>query len=121
MHEFVWNQFEFIECLGVLPEVDEYDAHTFTVERDGLRLELTVSQYDGDVYLDLRREGVETPVFFMRLIGCEGARCVRDKGGDFLEFAPAKCFGTRYDARSPAPFGFRVSVSPHIKIEPFSE
>jgi hypothetical protein len=102
--------------------VEEYDdCHTFTVERDGLRLELIVSQYDGDVYLNLYREGIETPIFSMRLIGCAGARYVRDKGGDFLEFAPAKCFGSRYDGHSPAPFGFRVSVNPHIRIEPFSE
>jgi hypothetical protein len=122
MCEFVWNKYDFIECLGVLPEVDEdEDGHAFKVERDGMRLELTVFRYAGDVYLSLYREGVETPVFFMRLIWCEGARYVRDKGGDFIEFAPAKSFGSRYDGRSPAPFGFRVSVNPHIKIEPFSE
>jgi len=122
MPEFVWNEYEFIECLGVLPEVSEYDdSRTFKVERDGLRLELNVSQYDGDIILDLFREGVEPHVFFMRLMGCEGARYVRDKGGDFIEFAPAKSFGSRYDGRTPAPFGFRVSVNPHIKIEPFSE
>ncbi|HVF43797.1 MAG TPA: hypothetical protein VM936_12330 [Pyrinomonadaceae bacterium] len=123
MREFVWNRYEFIECLGVLPEVDEEfgTCHTFRVERDGLRLELSVSQYDGDVYLSLYREGVGPPVFTMGLIACEGARYVRDKLGDFLEFAPAKCFGRRYDGERPAPFGFRVSVDPHIRVEPFSE
>jgi hypothetical protein len=120
--EFVWNEYEFVECLGVVPEVSEHDAsHTFKVERDGLRLELNVSQYDGDVYLSLHREGIETPVFSMRLIDCDGARYVRDKRGDFLEFAPAKSFGSRYDGRSPAPFGFRVYAEPHIKVEVFSE
>lgn len=122
MPEFVWNEYEFIECLGVMPEVDEYSvSHTFKVERDGLRLELNVSQYDGDVYLYLYREGVGPPVFKMWLVDCEGVRYVRDKGGDFLEFAPAKSFGSRYDERSPASFGFRVSVDPHIRVEPFSE
>ena|SRR5215212_1586746 len=122
MPEFVWNEYEFIECLGVLPEVSEYDdSRTFKVERDGLRLELSVSQYDGDIFLNIFREGVEPHVFFMRLTGCGGARYVRDKGGDFIEFAPAKSFGSRYDGRTPAPFGFRVSVNPHITIEPFSE
>lgn len=121
MPQFVWNEYEFVECLGVVPEVDEYDTHTFKVERDGLRLELNVSQYDGDVFLHIFREGVETPVFMMRLIDCAGARYVREKRGDFLEFAPAKSFGGRYDGRSPIPFGFRVAVDPHIRVEVFSE
>jgi hypothetical protein len=65
----VWNQYEFIECLGVVPEVnEEYETHhLFKVEKDGLRLELGVFQYAGDVYLDLYREGVEQSVFSMRL------------------------------------------------------
>ncbi len=116
----VWNQYEFVECLGVLPEVEEYETcHSFRVERDGLRLSLTVFQYDGDVYLDLYREGVEPPVFSMRLLDCDGARYVSDKGGEHLEFAPAKSFGKRYDGVSPIPFGVRVSANPHIRIELF--
>jgi len=122
MAGFVWNEYEFVECLGVLPEVSEHDvSHTFRVERDGLRLELNVSQYDGDVFLHIFREGIETPVFALRLIDCAGARYVKEKHGDFLEFAPAKSFGSRYDGRSPIPFGFRVSVHPHISVEMFSE
>lgn len=122
MTEFVWNQYEFIECLGVLPEVDEEDdsGHTFKVERDGLVLNLTVFDYAGDVYVDLHREGVETPVFSMRLLDCKGARYVNDRHGDFIEFAPANSFFGRHDGEASFPFGFRVSVNPHIRIEPFS-
>ena len=122
MPEFVWNQYEFIECLGVLPEVDEEfgTCHTFKVERDGLRLELSVSEYDGDVYVSLYREGVGPPVFSMRLLGCDGARYVSDRRGEFIEFAPANSFFGRYDGETVAPYGFRVSVNPHITIEPFA-
>ncbi len=116
----VWNEYEFVECLGVLPEVEEYEtSHFFRVEKDGLRLLLSVFQYDGDVYLDLYREGIEPPLFSMRLIGCEGARYVNEKGGEWLEFAPAKSFGSRYDGVSLLPFGVRVAVNPHIRIELF--
>ncbi len=69
-----WNQYEFTECLEVLPEVGEYENHhTFRVEKDDLRLELTVFQYAGDVYLDLYREGAESSIFQMRLLDCPGA------------------------------------------------
>ena len=118
----VWNHYEFIECLGVLPiAVEEYETrHSFNVEKDGVRLELTVFQYAGDVYLDLYREGIEPSIFAMRLLGCEGARYVKDKNGrECLEFAPAKSFGSRYDGESPIPFGVRVFVNPHIRIELF--
>ena len=117
----VWNQYEFIECLGVLPEVDKYESsHVFRVEKDGLSLLLTVFDYAGDVYVNLFREGVETPVFSMRLLDCKGARYVRDKRGDFIEFAPANSFFGRHDGEASFPFGFRVTVNPHIRIEPFS-
>jgi hypothetical protein len=120
MPEFVWNQYEFIECLGVLPAVEEYETHhSFEVEKDGLRLHLSVFQYGGDVYIDLYREGVEAAVFSVRLLESEGARYVSGKGGEFLEFAPAKSFGTRYDGASAIPFGVRVAVNPHIRVELF--
>jgi len=117
----IWNQYEFIECLGVVPEVEEYEtAHHFKVSKDGLHLEMSVFQYDGDVYLDLYREGIEPSIFKMRLLDCAGARYVSDRNGrEVLEFAPAKSFGSRYDGVSPLQFGVRVAVTPHIVIELF--
>jgi hypothetical protein len=116
-----WNQYEFTECLEVLPEVGEDENHhTFRVEKDGLRLELTVFQYAGDVYIDLYQDGVEPSVFHMRLLNCPGAKYVRGKGGyECLEFAPAKSFGGRYDGESPIPYGVRVAVNPHIRVDLF--
>jgi hypothetical protein len=116
----VWNEYEFIECLEVIPERDEeYETnHVFRVAKDGLKLILTIYQYSGDVYLDLLRDEVDEPVFQMRLIGCPGARYVSTKAGnEYLEFAPSKSFGNRYDGKSPIPIGVRIAVNPHIKIE----
>ncbi|HEY9402311.1 MAG TPA: hypothetical protein VIQ24_06435 [Pyrinomonadaceae bacterium] len=121
MPMLVWNQYEFIECLGVVPEVEEYEtAHYFKVTKDGLRLELSIFQYAGDVYLDMYCEGIETSIFKMRLLDCAGARYVSDRNGrEVLEFAPAKSFGSRYDGASPLPYGIRVGVTPHVMIELF--
>jgi hypothetical protein len=118
----IWNQYEFIECLEVLPAVDEeYETnHVFRVEKDGLILILTIYQYSGDVYFDLKRDGIEEPVFRMRLIDCPGARYLSTKDGkEYLEFAPSKSFGGRYDGESPIPMGVRIAVNPHIQIELF--
>ena len=116
-----WNQYEFIECLAVLPEVEEYETcHTFKVEKDGLKLVLTIYQYDGDVDFDLFRDGIEESVFKMRLMDCPGARYISTKQGkEYLEFATSKSFGMRYDGESPIPIGVRLSVNPHISIELF--
>jgi hypothetical protein len=117
----VWNQYEFIECLGVLPVVGEHEiSHSFEIEKDGLKLELTLYQYDGDVYVDLYREGIEVSIFSARLIDCPGARYVKyANGSEYLEFAAAKSFGSRYDDESAILMGIRLAVHPHIRIEIF--
>ena len=116
----VWNEYDFVECLGVLPEVGDYEtSHFYKVEKEELRLELKVKQYDGDIYIELFREGVEASVFYMRMLDCPGARYVKDRGRDYLELAATKSFGNRYDGESVIPFGVRLSINPHIRIELF--
>ncbi len=116
-----WNQYKFIECLEVIPQVEEYEtSHSFSVAKHGVRLNLTIFQYAGDVYIDLYQEGIKTAIFSMRLLDCPGARYVAQKNGaEYLEFAPARSFGGRYDGESPIPYGVRVAVNPHIQIELF--
>jgi hypothetical protein len=117
----VWNEYEFVECLGVLPKVGDWEtSHFYKVEKDGLRLELTVEQDDGDIHIELFREGVETAIFHMRIWDCPGARYVKDRGADYLEMAATKSFGqNRYDGESVIQLGVRLSVTPHIRIELF--
>ncbi len=117
----VWDQYEFIECLGVLPEVEEYEtSHSFTIEKDDLRLEITIFQDAGDLYVDLYRNGIEASVFKARVTNCPGARRVKNiNNPDYLEFAAAKVFGSRYDGESVIPMGVRIWIEPHIRIEMF--
>ena len=117
----VWDEADFISCLETVPEVDDYaTSHRFTVAQDGVTLEITIWQYDGDVSIKLTRVGAKTPLFEVTLIDCAGARLVRDAAGERLEFAPAKAFGSRYDGQSPPPFGVSVAVKPSIAIRLFS-
>ena len=117
----VWNEYDFVECLGVLPKLGEYEtSHFYKVEKDELRLELTVEQYDGDIFIELFRGNIEHSVFHMRMLDCPGARYVKNKSGaEYLELAAAKSFGNRYDGESVIEFGVRISVNPHIRIELF--
>ena len=115
---FNWDVADFISCLEVVPKVEEYDiSHSFIVEKHGMRLLLKVRQYDSDVYFSLYRDGIALPVFDMKLTECQGARYINDKRGEYLEFAPSKCFGTRYDGYAVIPYGVRLCVKPSISIE----
>jgi hypothetical protein len=121
MPEFVWNQYDLIECLAVLPEEEEYGIGChFTVWRDGIRLLLSIYQYDAEIWLSLYRGESKESLFTIRMIDCSGMRFVKNpKGNDYLEFAVAKVFGGRYDGESPIPMGLRLTVDPDFKIELF--
>ena len=118
----VWSDADVAACLEVLPDYDEDgDCYTYVVASDGLRLELHISPFAEDVALTLYRDGVGAPVFSVRLVDCEAVRHVTERTGEYLEFAPAKCFGGRYDDSVTMPFGFRLAVKPSIQISLFSK
>lgn len=115
-----WDPTDFLCCLGVLPREREHGiSHSYSIEKHGMRLELEVWQYDGDIHLTLWRDGVDAPVVALRLVGCDAARRVHDKLGDHLEFAAGALFGGRYDGESVIPYGIRVRVEPSIGVEFF--
>ncbi len=115
-----WNEMDFLTCLEILPVTDEYETcSTHIVKRDGIRLEPTVFQYGRDVYISIYRGESSHPLFDMKLLDCSGVRYVNDERGEYLEFAPAKCFGTRYDGESPIPYGVRVATRPDISVRLF--
>lgn len=121
-----WNKYEFIECLGVLPEVGEDELNfSFSVKKDGLRLELTIFPYSadvesaGDVYIALYHDGIEEPVFFTLIKQSPGARYIKHTNGwECLEVA-ASCRNVYFEEEWIIPVGARVKVNPHISVELF--
>ncbi|MER2494900.1 Ypar14, superfamily integron cassette [Vibrio neptunius] len=113
----VWDEIDVLTVLEVVPE-QEVDGiwHKYTVEKGGIQLSITVYQYDGDVRFELINCHNQSTLFSMGLIDCEGVIRRMDSTGEYLEFAPAKSFGSRYDGISPIPYGVRVSVNPNINI-----
>ncbi len=54
MPELKWREYDFVECLGILPERDEFfESHFFRMEKDDLVLEVTVWQYESVVAISL--------------------------------------------------------------------
>lgn len=121
MPNFVWNETDFIECLSVFPTVEERGiAHHFVVYRNGLRLLLSVYQYDAEVWISLFRGESNRSLFTFSLKDSPGARLVRNRNcQDYLEFAAGDVFGGRYDGEAIIPMGIRLSVDPDFNIQLF--
>jgi hypothetical protein len=116
-----WNEFEFIECLGVLPEVgDDGVHHSFCVDKDGMSLIVTVFQYDADVYIDIHKDGIEPPIFSTQIKASTGARYIKyPNGTEFLEIAAPCKYNSDHEDNWIVPMGARISVNPHISVEMF--
>ena len=113
----IWNEIDVLTCLEVEPEIEADGIwHKYSVSKHGIRLELTIYQYDGDIYFDLYRDGIKKRIFSMKLIDCPGLRYVKDKKSEYLEFANSQAFGSRYNGDSPIPYGVRLCVKPTITI-----
>ena len=103
-----WNKHELIEFFGVLPEEDDDNTYlSFTVAKDGLRLEVTFFQFVFDVYISIFREGVEGSLFSTKIEASRGVKYIKHANGwECLEIA------------SPLlPRAVLVKVNPHISIE----
>ncbi len=115
-----WDEIDVMTVLEVMPETETHGiSHRFVVQKDGLKLEITIFQYDGDVRLLLFRDGIELPILHMTLMDCPGIRRVKDTQKEYLEFAAASPFGHRHDNESHIAVGVRVAVKPYINIHLF--
>ncbi|HEX8557648.1 MAG TPA: hypothetical protein VF668_06080 [Pyrinomonadaceae bacterium] len=121
-----WDEHELIEFFGVLPEVHEDSGgHTFRVERDGLRLEVTLfpdtheALRAGEAYIDIFQAGRDEPVFSTRIKECPGCKRIKyPNGWECLEVAaPAR--GIFMEEQWIVPMGARIRVNPHISVELF--
>jgi hypothetical protein len=120
MSQLVWNETDFLGYLEVEPSIGEYEEeYRYVVSQLPLRLELSVFHYAGDIYISLFCTPHERAIVDVVIRRCPGARVVSDKRGNFIEFAAANCFMSRYDGESAIPYGVRLFVKPHIRVELF--
>ena len=123
MPELVWNETDFLEYFEVEPSIGDYEEeYHYVVLRLPLRLELAVYPYTGDIYISVFCTSFEKAIIDIVMQNCPGARMVKDQRGNFVEFAAANCFSSRYrryDGESVIPYGVRLMVNPHIRVELF--
>lgn len=108
-----FEEHELIEFFGVATALDEDScSYTFTLSRDGLRLECAVFPLDGSVHTAIYRDGLSFPVVSSRLTGCTRARVV--------ELAPGlRCLEIgRQEQTSPTlASGIRLIVDSQFRLE----
>jgi hypothetical protein len=119
-HMNLWNQYELIEFFGVLPEEDEDHTYLcFSVEKDGIRLEVSFFHYTFDVYIQIYRKGVDDPVFKSSIENSLGMKYMKHANGwECLEIA-APYRNESMEEEWIIPIGARLKVSPHISVEMF--
>lgn len=104
-----WDETDFIECLEVIPEVIEDAAggpfHIFTVNRNGIELEITVFSFEEDIRFRICREKEKHALFEYQIMGCKFVRFEKNKHGEeYLSFVNKNNLETT------------VSVNPDIQV-----
>ncbi len=127
MPQLNWNETDFLECLEVEPDISDYAvSHSYEVNKNGLRLLITVWQYESAVQLTLSRDATEANLFSFAAYVRGEVRYVNDKRGTYLEItdsivAPSRFsymeFGDVFD-RERFPYGVTVEigVKPDIRV-----
>jgi hypothetical protein len=113
-----WNKYELVEFFGVIPEEDEEQTYlSFSVEKNGLRLNVTFYHYACDVYINIAQDGFNAPVFSTTIKDSAGAKYIRESSGyECLEISDAD-EQAGVGRERIAPMTVRLVVNPTVGIE----
>lgn len=114
-----WDSTDLLECLEVEPSVDKDGVeHTYEVVKNGLKLLISVFQFDGDVYFSLMRENEEkSTLITLKINQCPEIFFKKFGKDECLEFLPGRQDLESIDKASSITKGIRVRIHPDIKLE----
>lgn len=114
-----WDSTDLLECLEVEPSVDKDGVeHAYEVVRNGLKLLISIFQYDGDVYFSLMRENEEhSSLIAFKINQCPEIIFRKFGKDEYLEFLPGRQDLESFDKASSITQGVRVRIQPDIKLE----
>ena len=77
MPELVWNPVDFLDALEAIPTEGEYGTYfIYELERQELRLKLSVHPLEGDVSIQFFLGQQAQPVMIFSLLSCPSARVI---------------------------------------------
>jgi len=87
MPELVWNEYEVIECLGVLPETEEFfTSHYFKLIKNELVLAMTIWQIESCVAISISKETDSKPFVTIYILVRDKISFVNEKKSSYLVF-----------------------------------
>ena len=135
MAELKWNEYDFIECLGVLPEKEEFfTSHYFRLVKDELLLQMTIWRYESCVAISISKEFDEKPFVTFYFLVRDEVIFINEKESSFLRFQDCvivsnrfwmnqeimKPFNQRNDYSNkddfPSKINFELHVYPNLEI-----
>ena len=97
MPELKWNELEVMECLAVLPEIEDYEvSHTYRLNDGTLALLVTFWQYESIAQFTLSRMETEEVVTSFALVIRDGVYYRNEKYGESLRFRDCVLIPTRF-------------------------
>jgi hypothetical protein len=122
MPNLQWDELDFLECLEVVPEVEEDGiSYTYDVQRGDFRLLVTVRPLESVVECTLWQQEVEASLFDFDVYVRGRVRHINDKRGEYLEFQDSIVVPDRFwyveagDLFSPERFALSVTLALRIK------
>ena len=92
-----WNEYEFIECLGVLPEKEEFfTSHYFRLVKDDLLFEMTIWQYDSCIAVSISKADDEKSFITIHFLVRDKAVFVNEKTSMKLRFQDCMIVSNRF-------------------------
>jgi hypothetical protein len=113
-----WNdEYKLIEFFGVLPDKEEDEWMSFSIEKDGLRLVVSFFNYASDVHIAIFRESIKEPIFSTLIENFAGMEFLKyPNGWECLDIA-APHLNIELEEQWISPIGARIKINPHINVE----
>jgi hypothetical protein len=121
--ELTWDKTDFLVCLGVLPEIEDYEtSFLYRVERLDLVLSIVMRPYESIVELQLQRTGSKLNLLDLVFLSTGGNVVYKcEKWGNYLQFPDCRVVTNRFYDRSERgvmSFDRQTSIDIEIAVDP---
>lgn len=97
MGQLQWDPTDFIECLEVLPTIDDYEVrHRFRVDQGDLVMELSVFQFESFVTVSFFVRGTQEAHLSLSLVVFGPCTFVRERGREYIDLNDARLAASRF-------------------------
>ncbi len=87
MRQLNWNQHEFIECLGVLPKISEFDnSYCFSIKNKFFSFEINAIDYSSVISIYISSIESKVPIFSLQFIVRDEVSFINEKNVSCLIF-----------------------------------